>query len=649
MANDTIANNLVGWVAGPTERGTLNLVWSCMLTVFACTWTVLHLNVPSRYDGPWERTFRKVKWMFINLLFPEFILSKAVCDLRLAIQELEEFRAKWGTYSKPIEWIEGYYDEHSHSPITHVWEPAELPTFLQKTKSVWLFDRKSSTSSDAEKRPARSTTKDPHPTTQKWTLEHSYYAQMGGLKVRYKNRVREYLFTASCLTSRWNWNWEAGGPDEHPLMHLFLEKQDIQDKSKTDWLSKGVAIGQGIWTILNVIVRHVTGLPVTQIEIATVAFAIMAVFIYLANWWKPQDVSRSTTLHFRNYKRTLFDPVGDKRVSVKQRLLRPAEAGAANNIRYMDRVPNDYVLLEGDQPLLFYLMGAPSLIFGGLHCLAWKAEFPTKVEMSCWRIASLVSAILPVVALAISTVTLHLAGTYSDNQTRSKVLSALQREPLDQLSEEWWQLVKGKTAELKSWQQDARIALVLSPKEARNWEQAPTPGIIEHYKQDSAAWERGKWKCDQFFRILSCVNDFRVCLNDARLGKNDWFLIPKFMWSFHGEVLTKLINQSEGVGMLWCEFEDMITSESKSSVPDTTITCAEALVHAYDEAKDVFPRMAAFRKKWSRVPNIVTIFGVTVYAIARLTIIVLLFTSLRSMPAGVYQNTTWTRFLPNIS
>ncbi|KAJ0367373.1 hypothetical protein COL26b_011283 [Colletotrichum chrysophilum] len=32
-----------------------------------------------------------MKWMAINVLFPEFIFAKAVCDLRLALEELREF------------------------------------------------------------------------------------------------------------------------------------------------------------------------------------------------------------------------------------------------------------------------------------------------------------------------------------------------------------------------------------------------------------------------------------------------------------------------------------------------------------------------------------------------------------------------------
>ena len=71
----------VGWKAGPTQRSSLMLIYGCLSTIFASTWTVLHLNVPAPDDSAWTRGLRKTKWMAITILFPEFIFSKAVCEL----------------------------------------------------------------------------------------------------------------------------------------------------------------------------------------------------------------------------------------------------------------------------------------------------------------------------------------------------------------------------------------------------------------------------------------------------------------------------------------------------------------------------------------------------------------------------------------
>src|SRR3569833_377904 len=86
--SNTAAEATVGWKAGPTGRGTLMLVYGCLSTVFASTWTVLHLNVPDPKEPWWKKAGRKAKWMGITVLFPEFIFSKAVCELRLAVADL---------------------------------------------------------------------------------------------------------------------------------------------------------------------------------------------------------------------------------------------------------------------------------------------------------------------------------------------------------------------------------------------------------------------------------------------------------------------------------------------------------------------------------------------------------------------------------
>ena len=76
------ANNktiIHGWVPEPDGRGTWSIVWSCLVTIFICTWSVLHLDVPKRH-GWWYLFFRKFGWMLLTALAPEWILFSAVED-----------------------------------------------------------------------------------------------------------------------------------------------------------------------------------------------------------------------------------------------------------------------------------------------------------------------------------------------------------------------------------------------------------------------------------------------------------------------------------------------------------------------------------------------------------------------------------------
>lgn len=768
-----MADEVVGWVPGPTERGTLTLIWSCLITIFACTWTVLHLNVPGHEDTSLTIALRKAKWMAINIIFPEFVFSKAVCDLRLALQELREFdenntqTIKWITYretsssrSPRIEWSwEIEYPDGWHGLLYDLLR-LERPPHLRRASAgqvlstVSFFGRLSrrftipgfsSTSTSPEdssihlkatpsscfqpnlqnkaegpvdRQPRRgSATEDPGRTgaeqrqsesiheisspqgirkdsrkvnaqdsvgnskrdekarpdvrtsepaasqddgqstgmgspksplsgqdpvpqttesnctctraiSQRWTVVHSYYAQMGGLV--FCDFSKQHAMTASHLTQRFKW---YHGDAMHPIMHLFLGMNDILDKSKADWLLKGLAVLQVTWIIINVIIRHITRLPISQIEIATVAFAIMAILTYIANWWKPKDISQPTMLQFsgEGYPAHNFR---DRKQSFTQRFWHPirsiqeAEYGLKT---YVPRVANDIVWLEGDIPLLFYLMAGSSLAFGGIHCLAWDFDFPTRAELICWRVASLASAVLPVVALAIANLG-HLVVSHSwEHYYRPKLSEKLRLGYSINCTRLFM-----KPA-FHYWSEKAQNALLRMPKELRNWEMEPTEDVVERWGTDDG------------------LNGFTLELSHVYFLLQEVLIAGNYdRWSSlaHGAKDCQRILTPE-VLEFWRDYEDFVRSKQpplKPPVASSPVTTGSTyLQHILAVLEKVSTEAFMFRRWTERVTYFVSIANFILYTAARLVIIALLFTSLRAAPAGLYQDTVWSRFLPKIS
>ena len=66
-----------GWVNSPNTRGTFEVLWTCFVTIFVCTFTVLHLNVPAADDHHWQILLRKVKWMTYSIVIPELVTACA--------------------------------------------------------------------------------------------------------------------------------------------------------------------------------------------------------------------------------------------------------------------------------------------------------------------------------------------------------------------------------------------------------------------------------------------------------------------------------------------------------------------------------------------------------------------------------------------
>jgi hypothetical protein len=69
-----------------------------------------------------------------------------------------------------------------------------------------------------------------------------------------------------------------------------MTKDAIKDRSKGDLLSKGLAVLQTAWFILQCIVRKIQGLAVTELEIITLGFVALNFAMYTLWWNKPLDV-----------------------------------------------------------------------------------------------------------------------------------------------------------------------------------------------------------------------------------------------------------------------------------------------------------------------------------------------------------------------
>ena len=75
--NSTDASITLGWQPSPDGRGTIDLVYSCLLTIFLCTWSVLCVNVPAASDRFAQIFLRKMMFATLGLLGPEFIVQAA--------------------------------------------------------------------------------------------------------------------------------------------------------------------------------------------------------------------------------------------------------------------------------------------------------------------------------------------------------------------------------------------------------------------------------------------------------------------------------------------------------------------------------------------------------------------------------------------
>ncbi|KAM0718764.1 hypothetical protein Q7P37_005835 [Cladosporium fusiforme] len=83
------------WHPNPTVRGTLAIYQTCIVTIFLCVWTTIHLNVPPPAERRSTQLWRKIFWALLAILIPESAAMNACFQYRAAkslMQKVNSFR-----------------------------------------------------------------------------------------------------------------------------------------------------------------------------------------------------------------------------------------------------------------------------------------------------------------------------------------------------------------------------------------------------------------------------------------------------------------------------------------------------------------------------------------------------------------------------
>lgn len=75
---------------------------------------------------------------------------------------------------------------------------------------------------------------------------------------------------------------------------------EINDKGKSDGFAKSLVLIQTSWFILQCIARAIEHLPVTHLEIVTLAYAGMNFMVYIFWWNKPLNVNRPVRVYIKS-------------------------------------------------------------------------------------------------------------------------------------------------------------------------------------------------------------------------------------------------------------------------------------------------------------------------------------------------------------
>lgn len=112
-----------------------------------------------------------------------------------------------------------------------------------------------------------------------WTTTHGHFLQMGGFVLADQTRDLEVITDERFYDLL----------DKGIITFPNITKGQIQALSKGDGLSKTIVIGQTLWFVAQCVSRAIQGLRVTELELVTLAFALLNGFMYFLWWDKPLD------------------------------------------------------------------------------------------------------------------------------------------------------------------------------------------------------------------------------------------------------------------------------------------------------------------------------------------------------------------------
>ncbi|KIK54381.1 hypothetical protein GYMLUDRAFT_48747 [Collybiopsis luxurians FD-317 M1] len=282
-----------------------------------------------------------------------------------------------------------------------------------------------------------------------WSVSHGFFVLMGGF-ARYRGTHLEEVLRYYNLN-----------PREEKFISGILERE-IKDRSHRDGFAKLIALWQTTWFVVQLLARWARHLPITELEIMTVAFATMNVLIYFFWWDKPLGVGCHIRIqdHFESVGVEAAEngdiPDHNLQSSTEETALLHGQAAQISPkqwvysfcawiwkpIRsYVDQVWQDSNRAEAifwflftpvvglasiavDRNGLFneysthkipsfertpdlepskqqdqFVAYGAAILFGAIHCAGWAFAFSSTVEHVLWRIASVIVTGAPLILL----------------------------------------------------------------------------------------------------------------------------------------------------------------------------------------------------------------------------------------------------------
>ena len=121
------------------SRSIYSILWSCLSTIFACTWITVHPNIPAPGDSQWAVLRRRLAIMGYFLLAPEFVViwaARQYSGARYLTKKYEKTHTGW-TRAHSFFLIMGGFTLYEGEKPVRVLEAKDLEELSEAGKIEW--------------------------------------------------------------------------------------------------------------------------------------------------------------------------------------------------------------------------------------------------------------------------------------------------------------------------------------------------------------------------------------------------------------------------------------------------------------------------------------------------------------------------------
>ncbi|KAI4157208.1 MAG: hypothetical protein LQ342_008457 [Letrouitia transgressa] len=386
----------------------------------------------------------KIKWMLFTILVPEYLMGKAISE-RYSVESTSQPYSKKHPPSVRIYLANmGYF----------VLDWGNTATYSGDDTATCSGDDTAICSEDDED---LKTTRTELQQAIKDVLDRKDLPESQRINI---SRLKSRFWALNA--QQWNYLESKGIARLPETPEWQLERLDSSSA-----LVKLLAVIQVLWLIVQLISREIRSQPSSQLEISALAFAVCSIVTYIAYWKRPQDVEAVCFIKAGAWNQRLNnspntndsntddsntddpntddpktdDPnTNDTAVDLIRALgrcgpqylwLKPRVQSKIGDEAGPKPIPNDGThmgsMFQSDsrnrtKELVPLILGAVfgGLLFGGLHCLAWKSKFPTPGEALGWKICSIATTGLPIISLPLFFV-FPIISPWDSKKTRLKI------------------------------------------------------------------------------------------------------------------------------------------------------------------------------------------------------------------------------------